>query len=63
MRARIIRALFILMCSIWFGVTFLILGIDEHSFELAVIGPLIMLAGATVSYLHLTYKDDDNKYW
>lgn len=63
MKARIIRAVFIIMCSIWFGVTFIIVGINEHCFELGVVGPLIMLVGTTVAYLHLTYKDDDNKYW
>lgn len=59
MKARIIRAVFILMCSVWLGITFLMLGIDEQSFQVAIVGPLIMLAGVTVAYLHLTYRDND----
>ena len=63
MKKKTIRAAFILICSIWFGVSFLILGINEQSFQVVIVGLCVMLSGATVSYLHLTYKDDDNKYW
>lgn len=59
MKARIIRAVFILMCSVWLGITFLMLGIDEQSFQVAIVGLLIMLAGVAVAYLHLTYRDND----
>lgn len=38
-------------------------GITADSIELASSGVLIMLAGAVISYMHLTYRDDDNKHW
>lgn len=63
MKARIVRAIFILMCSIWFGISFLMLGINAQSFLIAMIGLIIMFVGITTAYLHLTYRDGDNKYW
>lgn len=63
MRNRFIRAIVIVLGAFGLGITILITGLASQIIELAASGIMIMLAGAVTSYLHLTYKDDDNKYW
>ena len=63
MRKRFIRAIVIVIGTFWLGITMLMAGITADSIELAGSGVMIMLVGSVVSYLHLTYRDDDNKYW
>lgn len=63
MRDRYIRAAIMMCLSMMLGITLLVTGCQVVSIELAISGILVMLAGAVTSYLHLTYKDDDNKYW
>lgn len=63
MRKRFVRAIVIVLGSMWFGIGMLMAGITADSIELASSGVLIMLVGAVISYMHLTYRDDDNKHW
>lgn len=63
MRKRFVRAIVIVLGSMWLGIGMLMAGITADSIELASSGVLIMLAGAVISYMHLTYRDDDNKHW
>lgn len=63
MRKRIFRSVLIIMASWFLGIDFIVLGLSEANTEVFIVGLLIMFVGTSVSYLHLTYKDDDNKYW
>lgn len=63
MRKRFVRAIVIVLGSMWLGMGMLMAGITADSIELASSGVLIMLVGAVISYMHLTYRDDDNKHW
>lgn len=63
MRKRIFRAILIMLASWFLGIGFIIFGLSKANVEVFVVGWLIMFVGSTTAYLHLTYKDDDNKYW
>lgn len=63
MRKRIFRSVLIIMASCLIGIDFIVFGLSEANIEVFIIGLLIMFVGSVTAYLHLTYKDDDDKYW
>lgn len=70
MRKRIFRSVLIIMASWLLGIDFIVFGLSEANVEVFIVGLLIMFVGLLImfvgsatAYLHLTYRDDDNKYW
>lgn len=63
MRKRIFRSVLIIMASWFLGIDFIVFGLSEANVEVFIVGLLIMFVGSATAYLHLTYRDDDNKYW
>jgi hypothetical protein len=51
------------MASWLLGIDFIVFGLSEANVEVFIVGLLIMFVGSATAYLHLTYRDDDNKYW
>ena len=62
MRKRIFRSVLIIMASWLLGIDFIVFGLSEANVEVFIV-LLIMFVGSATAYLHLTYRDDDNKYW
>lgn len=63
MKKRIVRSIVIILGSLWLGLGLFLTGLTESSVELSIAGMAVLFVGVTVAYLHLTYRDDDDKFW